>query len=115
MRPYETTFILIPEMSEDEVKKTIDEYQAYIEEQKGEISKVENWGKRKLAYQIQKKESGYYGHIRFDAPAEIVANLERRYKLDESVIRYLTVLLSSKALKAEKLALENQEKEVNNS
>ncbi|MDP2366149.1 MAG: 30S ribosomal protein S6, partial [Ignavibacteria bacterium] len=58
----------------------------------------ENWGRKRLAYPVDKSKIGYYAIYRFDAPGDIVAKLERIYSLDEQILRFMTLKLSSDAL-----------------
>ena len=109
MKSYETTFILESEVLEEDLEKIIERYKAFIEEQDVNVIKIDNWGKRKLAYEINNNTYGYYIYIRFDGPEDTIAKLERHYKLDEQVIRYLTIHLDNKALQTEKAALEESE------
>ncbi|MEM6768012.1 MAG: 30S ribosomal protein S6 [Bacteroidota bacterium] len=95
---YETTFILIPELSEGEHRQLVDKYISMIKDNGGEVHNIEHWGMRKLAYPIAKKTNGYYAFIEFRADTEFIDNLEQAYRYDESVVRYLTVKLEKHAL-----------------
>ncbi len=64
----------------------------------GHIRDFENWGRKRLAYPVEKSKIGYYAIFRFDAPGSIVSKLERFYNLDEHILRYLTIKLSKEAL-----------------
>ena len=66
----------------------------------GELIEVDKWGRKRLAYPIKKAKSGYYVVIRFSATTDLVATLERNYRLDENIIRYLTIQLDKFALEA---------------
>lgn len=91
MRKYETIFILQPDLAEDDVKAISDKVQDVIGTQKGSFHRLDDWGTRKLAYPINKTPRGRYFYLRFDGGATVVAELERRLRLDEKVLRYLTV------------------------
>lgn len=95
---YETTFILIPELSEGEHRQLVDKYINMIKDNGGTVHNIEHWGMRKLAYPIAKKTNGYYAFIEFRADTEFIDNLEQAYRYDESVMRYLTVKLDKHAL-----------------
>jgi small subunit ribosomal protein S6 len=95
---YETTFILKPELSEDEYKKAADKFVQLIKDNDGEILNIEYWGLRKLAYEIEGKRHGFYTYIEFSGPAEFITRLERDYRYDDEVIRYLTVRLDKHAV-----------------
>lgn len=91
MRKYETIFILQPDLADDDVKTITGKAQEVIANFKGALHRLDDWGARKLAYPIQKFPRGRYFYLRFDGGAELVAELERRLRLDEKVLRYLSV------------------------
>lgn len=91
MRKYETIYILQPDLSEDENKVVADKVQDVIATYKGELHRLEDWGIRKLAYPISKCARGRYLYLRYDGGRELVAELERRLRLDEKVLRYQSV------------------------
>lgn len=96
---YETTFILIPDLPEGEHQQAVDKFVKMIKEVgEGDIHNIEHWGVRKLAYPIQRKTSGYYCYIEFNAYPELIDKLDQAYRYDDSVIRYLTVKLEKHAL-----------------
>jgi len=102
-RLYETTIVLDPQLKSTEIEDAIKKVTNFISNHGGEIVKVDEWGKRRLAYEINKKQYGYYVYIRFNAPGQIVRLLEREYRLMESVLRYLTVRVDKLMLRMEKL------------
>ncbi len=101
IREYETTFIVDSLLPEEQINVTIDKIKDFIEKNGGKISQIDRWGKRRLAYEIAKKQYGYYVYIRFQYEGALIKELEREYKLDESIIRYLTVLIPKIVLKNE--------------
>ena len=88
---YETVFILTPVLSETQMKEAVDKYVKLIKSNGGKIIHEENWGLRKLAYPIQKKSTGFYYLVQFEAEGELIENLELNFRRDETVIRFLTV------------------------
>ena len=64
----------------------------------GEIREIEDWGRKRLAYQVKRSKIGYYAIFRFDAPPDLISKIERYYQLDENILRYLTITLSKDAL-----------------
>ncbi len=90
---YETLFIVNPDLEESEITKTVDIVQNVITTGGGTVLKIDKWGKRQLAYQIQKKREGYYILIYFQAPPTLIVELNRRYKLTDTIMRYLVVQL----------------------
>lgn len=95
MRKYETIFILQPELAEADVKSVTDKVEDVIATYKGAMIRLDDWGARKLAYPINKHPRGRYYYLRFDGGAEMVAELERRFRLDEKVLRFLTVNITN--------------------
>lgn len=91
MRKYETIFILQPELSEDDIKSVTAKAQDVITTFKGECLRMDDWGIRKLAYPIKKSARGRYYYLRFDGNSALIAELERRLRLDEKVLRYQSV------------------------
>ena len=96
MRLYETIFILDPTLDEHSLEKEIKKVEDLITNQKGNIIKTEKWGTRRLSYPINKKMQGFYTLIYFEGDGNIPSELERAYKLNESCIRYLTVVSEAK-------------------
>lgn len=99
---YEVTFILTPDLPEGEAKQAVDNYVKMIKNQGGEVHNIEHWGKRKLAYPIEKKTNGFYAYVEFNASPEFIAEIEQAFRYDEQVIRYLTVKLDKHALEYNK-------------
>ncbi len=95
---YETTFILTPELSEGEHKVTVDKFVKLIKDNDGEVHNIEHWGMRRLAYPIERKTNGYYAYVEFGSFGDLLPILEKAYRYDEQVIRYLTVKLDKHAL-----------------
>lgn len=91
MRKYETIYILQPDLSEDEIKVVADKVQDVISSYKGDFLRLEDWGIRKLAYPINKSTRGRYLYLRYDGGRELIAELERRLRLDEKVLRFQSV------------------------
>jgi len=75
-------------------------YQEFIPKNGGEITSVDRWGRRRLAYSIKKKTAGFYVQVLHKSPTDIVPKLEQAFKLDEEIIRYLTVVVDKNMLKA---------------
>lgn len=91
MRSYETMYILSPELSEEERKGLIERFKNLIIENGGELTNFDEWGKRKLAYLIDKKSEGYYVLMNFNANTNVSQELERVYKITDGVLRYLII------------------------
>jgi small subunit ribosomal protein S6 len=89
---YETTFILEPGLDETRVGDEIERVSQWIKDLGGEVIEVQRWGKRRLAYEIHKKRDGIYTLILYSGPGPVVREVERRMKLNESVMRVLTTI-----------------------
>jgi small subunit ribosomal protein S6 len=92
LREYETILVLHPSLDEDEVASQIKTVEEIIGAGGGEVVNVERWGRRRLAYEIQKAQEGIYSVIRFAGNAEILREMERRYRMNEKLLRHLTVI-----------------------
>lgn len=92
MSIYETIFILDPSVDDHGVQKEIEKVEELITGRQGKIIKTEKWGLKKFAYPISKKTQGFYTLIYFEGNGNIPAELEKSYKLNESCLRYLTVV-----------------------
>ncbi|MGA7828856.1 MAG: 30S ribosomal protein S6 [Geobacteraceae bacterium] len=93
MRNYETIYIVQPDLNEDEIKAMTEKVQETLTSMKGTCGRLEDWGARKLAYPVKKFSRGRYFYLTFEGDAPLVAELERRLRLDDKVIRYQTVKL----------------------
>jgi small subunit ribosomal protein S6 len=89
---YETTFILEPGLDETKVNEEIDRVSGWIQELGGTVNEVQRWGKRRLSYEIRHRRDGIYTRIVYEAPGPTVKEVERRLKLNEAVMRVLSVL-----------------------
>lgn len=98
MNKYEVVYIIDPAVEEEARKELIAKYNALIAENGGIVDKVEEWGKRRLAYAIDYKTEGYYVLVNFQAESELPKELERNLQISDSVIRYQVIkLLERKA------------------
>lgn len=97
---YESIIIINATLEDAQIEAEIEKIKDFIIKNAGELRALEKWGRRRLAYPIKKKNNGFYVLYEFKAPGDIIAKLERQYLLNENVIRFLTVELNKKALKA---------------
>ncbi len=100
---YEQTYIINPVLDDDKHDEIVDKYRSLIEENGGEIDEVDVWGNQKLAYEMSGKSSGYYVNTYFEAPGELIADLERAQRIDDNVMRYLTLKYDAKMLRHREL------------
>jgi len=92
MKLYETTVIFEPGLEEARVNEEVDRISQAIAQAGGEVVEVQRWGKRKLAYTIRKRRDGTYVHVKHKSPATLIAEMDRRFRLNESVLRHLTIV-----------------------
>jgi len=98
-RHYETTVIINGALEDETINQVVTKTTEFITRNGGEIKKADHWGRRRLAYAINKKNNGYYVQFNVDGPAALVQQLERFYQLEEHVIRHLTLQLDENDLK----------------
>lgn len=91
MRKYETIFILDPSLDEESVKTNVEKFKDVIQNGGGEIENVDLWGKRKLAYEINKVNEGFYTLINFSADTDLPKELDRVFRITDGVIRHIIV------------------------
>ena len=91
---YEIIFVIKSTIADDEVLKTIDKVKSTVERGNGEIVLVENMGRKKLAYEVKKEKKGVYILMHFKGKGSIVFDVERTCRLEESIIKFMTVKIS---------------------
>ena len=91
MNKYELALVVSAKIEDDARTEAVDKAKAIIEKAGGTVTDVEEWGKKRLAYEIQKMKEGYYYFIQFDGNADSPAKVEANVRIMESVIRYLCV------------------------
>ena len=110
MRRYEQVFILRPSLSEEEITRITETTGQLIEQDGGAVIFLNKWGMRKLAYPIKKESQGYYVLCDFAATPEVVSEIERKYRIDDSVLKYLTIKVAD-AISAEEIETARSEAE----
>ena len=98
IKNYETVFIATPVLSESQMKEAAAKFTTLIKKNGGQIVNEENWGLRQLAYPINKKTTGFYYLIEFQADTQFVDVLETQYRRDERIIRFLTFAMDKDAV-----------------
>jgi small subunit ribosomal protein S6 len=93
MHIYESIFIINPNLTDEETAGVIKKMQDVVASQGGEMLKFEDWGKKKLAYEIKKHKRGHYAFFQFKSAPAAVSELERTYKMTDTVIKFMTVKL----------------------
>lgn len=92
MQKYETTLVIDSLQKSEEMQKVVTKIQSFIKNNGGEIHHTDEWGKKRLAYEINRKQYGNYYQIFFESPSTLPALLEREYRLEDSILRYLTLI-----------------------
>ena len=98
LKQYETVFIATPVLSDVQMKEAVAKYKGIITDNGGNIVYEEDWGLKKLAYPIQKKTTGFYTLIEFQAEPEFIAKFETQFKRDERILRFQTVSMDKHAI-----------------
>jgi len=93
MNKYESLYILKPDIEEEARKALIEKFKTLVEQNGGKVEKVDEWGSRKLAYEIDYIKEGYYVLMTFESGPELPAELERNYNISDSVLRYNVIRL----------------------
>ena len=112
MRRYETFVIIDPDISQEDRNALIERVRELVTQMDGFLVFEDDWGERKLAYEIRKKERGYYVRFDFCGTAPLVSEIERFFRIDDRAIKYMTVVLDKDAdlekVKEEKAAAESK-------
>jgi small subunit ribosomal protein S6 len=109
-RTYEVMYIAAPETVEDEINKLNESLTGIIEKAGGTIVKTENWGRRRLAYPINKKSEGYYVLFEIEGSGQEIAELERRMRVNDQIYRYMTVRVDEERKAADKIIAKREKK-----
>ena len=91
MNKYELTVVVNAKIEDDVRVATVEKVKEYVARYGGKVTNVDEWGKKRLAYEIQKMKEGFYYFIQFEADATAPAEIERHVRIMENVIRYLCV------------------------
>ena len=109
MRSYQSVLILKPDFDETQVDEALEKITGLIQSHDGAVLKVDKWGKKRLAYKVKKNRFGYYLNIYHTCENEKVSSLEAKYKLLDSIIKFLVIRLDDKEL--ERAIQENEPQE----
>ena len=101
-RVYEILFIVDPNLAEEAVDTLTEQVQGFVEKDGGKVEKIEKWGKKRLAYEVHGHREGYYVLIVTESTGPLVKEVERKMKVTDGVIRYLTVRVDEELRKAER-------------
>lgn len=98
IQTYESAVLINASLDDPQIEGIISKIKDTITNNGGEIREIENWGRKRLAYMVNKSKIGYYVIFRFDAPTAIIPKLERFYTLDDHILRFLNIKLNAVAL-----------------
>lgn len=116
MNIYENAVILNPSLNEEEIKTAIDKISDLIKSSGGRILKIDNWGKRKLAYELNKQKMGIYVFFLFESPSSLIKKIEDYFKVFDPVVKFMVLKLNKKQIAAlPKEVLEAQEEKSSSS
>jgi small subunit ribosomal protein S6 len=101
-RTYEIIFIADPDLPETEVDTLTNHVQGFVEKEGGRVSKVEKWGKKRLAYTVGRHREGYYVLLVAEGAGSVVKEVERRLRVTDGIIRFMTVRVDEDLRKAER-------------
>ncbi len=102
MRIYEELFIVRPDITDEEIDPFIEQISKLITDHGGTVDKTDKWGVRKLAYRVEKRTEGYYVLLQFTAGPEAVKEIERRLRVSDMVMKFITVRIDERLKKIEK-------------
>jgi small subunit ribosomal protein S6 len=95
---YESAVLINASLDDPQIEDVISKIKETISANGGEIREIENWGRKRLAYVVNKSKIGYYAIFRFDGPTTIISKLERFYNLDDHILRFINIKLDAVAL-----------------
>ncbi|KUO96546.1 30S ribosomal protein S6 [Ferroacidibacillus organovorans] len=91
MRKYETLYVLRPDLEPEKTQELVERFKGVVTTNGGETLEVNEWGKRRLAYEIEEYREGYYVLMQYNADTDFTSELERLMRISEDVLRYLTL------------------------
>ncbi|MBN2242886.1 MAG: 30S ribosomal protein S6 [Acidobacteria bacterium] len=103
MRNYEVVFVAAPTLAGEELENFISHIQTVVEGKNGKVVKVDNWGKKSLAYKIRRFREGYYVVLNIEGDGGTIAELERRFRVTDYIIRYISVRIDEDLKRSEKI------------
>lgn len=109
---YETIFILDAVLDDDKVESMINKYTDFLSKNGSTVLRVDRWGRKKFAYPIKKKFTGFYASVEFAGLPGIVGKLDRAYHLDDNILRFLTVSYDKKTLAEREAYFEKKQQEL---
>jgi small subunit ribosomal protein S6 len=112
VRNYEVVFVAAPTLTSEELDGFISHIQTVVEGKNGKVVKVDNWGKKSLAYKIKKFREGYYVVLSIDGDGSTIAELERRFRVTDYIIRFISVRIDEDLKRSDKIKAARNKKGV---
>ncbi len=103
MRNYEVVFIAVPTLTGEELDGLIQHFRTVVESKNGKVVKIDSWGKKPLAYKIKRFREGYYVVLSVEGDGGAIAELERRFRVTDSIIRFISVRIDEDLKRSEKI------------
>jgi small subunit ribosomal protein S6 len=110
MRIYEELFIVRPDATEEEIDQFIEQMKQIITSGGGTVDKADKWGIRKLAYRVEKRDEGFYVLLQLTCGPEVIKELERRLRVSDLILKFLTVRIDERLKKIEKRRKEREKR-----
>ncbi len=110
MRVYEELFIIRPDATEEEITPIVEQIKGVVTSSGGTVDKEDRWGIRKLAYRVEKRNEGYYVLLQFTAAPQTVKEVERRLRVNDAVMKFITVRIDEKLKKVAKRQKEREKR-----
>jgi small subunit ribosomal protein S6 len=113
VRNYEVVFVAAPTLASEELDGFINHIQTVVESKNGKVVKVDNWGKKSLAYKIHRFREGYYVVLSVEGDGSAIAELERRFRVTDYILRFISVRIDEDLKRSEKIKTARQKKASN--
>lgn len=110
MRNYEVVFVAAPTLTSEELDSFINHAQTVVESKNGKVVKVDNWGKKSLAYKIKRFREAYYVVLTIEGEGAAIAELERRFRVTDYIMRFITVRIDEDLKRSEKIKAARRKK-----
>jgi small subunit ribosomal protein S6 len=111
VRNYEVVFVAAPTLTSEELDSFINHIQTVVESKNGKVVKVDNWGKKSLAYKIKRFREAYYVVLSIDGDGSTIAELERRFRVTDYIIRFISVRIDEDLKRSEKIKAARHKKQ----
>jgi len=110
VRNYEVVFVAAPTLASEELEEFINHIHTVVESKNGKVVNVDNWGKKSLAYKIKRFREGYYVVLTIEGDGSAIAELERRFRVTDYILRFISVRIDEAMKRSEKIKAARQRK-----